>query len=168
MALLGPRERAEGFPPRKGREARWGSCHILSCRAWGLAPLWTLGRVRVVVSCLCFSGTVGIAYALEPHSLFVCLFVLRQILSHLLFLRSPILLPSPPGIRTEQDFYVRLIDSMTKQVSFLISRRGVTLGPRNLRESRSWLLLSAGSGTRTLHTRAASLSAQPSKRGDTH
>lgn len=32
-------------------------------------------------------------------------------------------LPAPPGIRTEQDFYVRLIDSMTKQVSFLISRR---------------------------------------------
>lgn len=30
----------------------------------------------------------------------------------------------PLGIRTEQDFYVRLIDSMTKQVSFLILRRG--------------------------------------------
>lgn len=155
MVLMAPGERAEGFPPKKGREARWGSRHILSCRAWGLALLRTLGKVGVVVSCLCFSGTVGVAYALEPHSLFfVCLFILLQILSHLIFLRSPIPFPSPPGIRTEQDFYVRLIDSMTKQVSFLISRRGVTLGPRNLGRSRSWLLLRAGSGTRTLNTRA--------------
>lgn len=53
--------------------------------------------------------------------------------------------PSTPGIRTEQDFYVRLIDSMTKQVSFLISCHRVTL-----RLSGSWLLHSRGTGIWTL------------------
>ncbi|KAB0404268.1 hypothetical protein E2I00_019496 [Balaenoptera physalus] len=44
----------------------------------------------------------------QPWSPILCFL---QILSHLILL-SP---APPPGIRTEQDFYVRLIDSMTKQ-----------------------------------------------------
>ncbi|EGW01408.1 Transcription factor COE1 [Cricetulus griseus] len=44
------------------------------------------------------------------------------------------------GIRTEQDFYVRLIDSMTKQVSFLeFHTVATTLGSQNLLRFKSCL-----------------------------
>lgn len=82
----------------------------------------------------------------EPWSPIVCLFVFAQIPSHLILLRSPIPSLAPPGIRTEQDFYVRLIDSMTKQVSFFISRRRGTQGRQNVGESRRRLLHSRGLG----------------------
>lgn len=66
---------------------------------------------------LCFSGTVGVLSVLELH----CWFCSAPLSLNSLSFPYP---PSPPpGIRTEQDFYVRLIDSMTKQVSFLILRR---------------------------------------------
>lgn len=46
----------------------------------------------------------------------------------------------PPGIRTEQDFYVRLIDSMTKQVSFLeFHIVGTILSSQNSLRFKNWL-----------------------------
>lgn len=99
----------------------------------------------------CASGGLGVPFTV---CLFVGWFSRRSSLTSFSLSPSPVPRP-PPGIRTEQDFYVRLIDSMTKQVScFFTSRRRGTLGPQHLGESRGWLLPSERAGTRTVSVRA--------------
>lgn len=64
------------------------------------------------------------------------LFSLQGLSPRLIFLPSS----TPPGIRTEQDFYVRLIDSMTKQVSFLeFHIVGTILSSQNSLRFKNWL-----------------------------
>lgn len=135
--------------------ARWGPAPLPAprcglggwlARARPEAPLRTLGKGVLAV----LLGGLGVPFTV---CLFVGWFSRRSSLTS--FSLSPSPVPRPPGIRTEQDFYVRLIDSMTKQVScFFTSRRRGTLGPQHLGESRGWLLPSERAGTRTLSVRA--------------
>lgn len=122
---MAPAERTEGLLRQEGSAAKWGSRPIPRCDAWGLARRSAKARPEAL------SGHWGRGFLAlllwdnwRSMSLGAPFFVFSlQILSHLILLRFLIPSPASPGIRTEQDFYVRLIDSMTKQVSFLISRR---------------------------------------------
>ena len=118
---MAPGEHAEGLQPWEGREPRWGSALFPAVVLGGGAAFqmrsgWARGPSPGTGERGPGCASPGQSEFHQPWSPILCFL---QILSHLILL-SP---APPPGIRTEQDFYVRLIDSMTKQVSFLNSRR---------------------------------------------
>lgn len=109
----------------KGKYPGGGSILFPAASAWGLPSKSARAR-PVALICALGKGGPGCASLgqSEFHQSWSSVVCFAQILSHLIFFSFPYPPSPPPGIRTEQDFYVRLIDSMTKQVSFLISRRG--------------------------------------------
>lgn len=112
--------------PRKS--GQWGSWPTPAAEpASGLlearAPLWVVEEGGL----LCLSRAVRVPGLLGPllcaSSWWLLVLFSAPLEVGSLSLTSPPVLIFPLGIRTEQDFYVRLIDSMTKQVSFLILHR---------------------------------------------